>query len=336
MFFKQKAILVSVCIPVYNSEPFLQSCLESVSGQDFQFMEQIEIIVVNDGSNFSGSPDAKKIVKDFSKKEKRFKTHYFEHYQNNGLVEARRTALYNAKGDFILNLDSDDQLEPNAIRLLYEKAISTDSDIVQCGATSFFSTLHEESDSLKNYKESRENMINKFNPVVLTGNEIFNDFLVYKNHSWLVWGKLFKKETCLNAFEHISPIYCTMAEDFIQYFWISHEAKKYSSIPEKLFRYSIDTGVSSGNKIENLEQWKKVCSTASVFTAIYTEINEKQVELTQEQLQSLAAVCKSYLANNLAQLNNAVSTEIKSQARALLGEFWGEDFVSKIEKQIQG
>ena len=130
MFFHSKP-LVSVCIPVYNSEPYLMRCLESVAAQDFPGAKT-EIIIVNDascGTDADGN-DCAAIVKSFKKQHKR-NIKLFCHTRNKGLVEARRTAICEAEGEYICIVDSDDWLTPGALRLLYEAAQNTGADIVQ-------------------------------------------------------------------------------------------------------------------------------------------------------------------------------------------------------------
>ncbi|HBP09354.1 MAG TPA: glycosyl transferase, partial [Treponema sp.] len=113
--------LVSVCIPVWNSEQYLDDCLESVFAQDFA---GFEVVVVNDsspGSDSSGRT-CRQIVKQAHKRHKKsgcLKVSYIEHSENRGLVECRRTLINAAHGTFILMLDSDDVLKSGAISALW-------------------------------------------------------------------------------------------------------------------------------------------------------------------------------------------------------------------------
>ena len=98
--------LVSVCIPVWNSEQYLDECLESVFAQDFA---GFEVVVVDDsspGSDTSGRT-CRQIVKQAHKRHKKsgcLKVSYIEHSENRGLVECRRTLINAAHGAFILML----------------------------------------------------------------------------------------------------------------------------------------------------------------------------------------------------------------------------------------
>ena len=91
-------IMLSVIVPVYNTKEYLPECLQSLDNQN---IENMEIIMINDGST-DGSND---LLKEKSRNDKRFK--YIEQ-ENSGLSVARNTGLKYAKGKYVLFLDSDD------------------------------------------------------------------------------------------------------------------------------------------------------------------------------------------------------------------------------------
>ena len=332
---KQPLPKVSVCIPVYNSEPVLRRCLDSVINQDFQ---DFEIIVVNDGS--AGTDEAgltcKKIVKQAQKAcpaplKKRIK--YIEHRNNLGLLEARRTAVQNASGEYICNVDSDDALTPGALTVLYETAKTNDADIVQ-GKTDMYSLNPSEMNEKQVQRKQKE--YNKLAPGVLTGTEVFDGFIIRQNHIGLLWAKLFRRETYLRAFSYIPFTNCVMAEDLLQYFFIAYEAKKYVGIQDIVYCYTVDTGISSSKKITDISRWEQICSTANVFTIIFSAIKQfPQLMLSSEQMEAFRLQSRSYLVSNLQQLKSAVVPELQEEARNLLCEYWGEDFVQMMEKAIE-
>ena len=101
-------MLFSVIIPVYNVEKYLRECLDSVLNQTFS---DWEAVCVNDGST-DGSAG---ILEEYSAKDERFRV---IEQTNAGLSAARNTGMENAKGDYVLFLDSDDWLELNALKIL--------------------------------------------------------------------------------------------------------------------------------------------------------------------------------------------------------------------------
>ena len=105
--------LISVIVPVYNVETFLSRCLESITSQTYQ---NIEILLVDDGSTDSSGD----ICDSFVKTESRSSV---IHQENHGLWHARNTGQKEAKGDFIMFVDSDDYLHVDAIKVLYEALV---------------------------------------------------------------------------------------------------------------------------------------------------------------------------------------------------------------------
>ena len=115
-------VKVSVIVPVYNVEKYIRKCLDSLVNQT---LEDIEIIVVNDGSKDSSID----ILKEYAEKHNNIKVYEKE---NGGLSDARNYGLQFATGKYIAFLDSDDYVDVNLYKRMYEKAKAEDSDMVEC------------------------------------------------------------------------------------------------------------------------------------------------------------------------------------------------------------
>ncbi len=114
---------ITVVVPVYNVEAYIERCLDSIVSQT---MSDFEIVVVNDGS-----PDhSEEIVLNYQKKEKRIRYFYQE---NMGLGAARNKGILEAKGEFICFIDSDDYIEPDYLACLYQVITHEKADIAYCG-----------------------------------------------------------------------------------------------------------------------------------------------------------------------------------------------------------
>lgn len=112
---------ISVIIPVYNTAKYLKKCFDSVLEQS---MNDIEIIVVNDGS----TDNSQEIIDDYVQL---YPDIFKSIYQKNaGQAAARNTALNIATGEFIMFVDSDDYIEPNAFERVYNIAFDNGYDIV--------------------------------------------------------------------------------------------------------------------------------------------------------------------------------------------------------------
>jgi len=115
--------LISIIIPIYNAETYLEKCINSVISQTYS---NLEIIIVDDGST-DGSPD---ICDDYANNEKRI---VVIHKNNGGVSSARNKGLDVAKGEYIGFVDSDDYLEFDMYEKLYNSLISNNADISICG-----------------------------------------------------------------------------------------------------------------------------------------------------------------------------------------------------------
>lgn len=116
-------IKVSVVVPVFNCENYIEDCLNSILNQT---LEQIEIIVINDGSTDNTSAILEKYEKNYHDKIKLLNK------ENEGQGKARNIGINLASGEFITFVDADDKIEPNMLEEMYKMAKSETSDIVVC------------------------------------------------------------------------------------------------------------------------------------------------------------------------------------------------------------
>lgn len=114
---------ISVIIPVYNVENYLNKCIQSILSQDFL---EYEIILVDDGS----TDESGKICDEYSQKYAQIKV---IHQQNKGLGGARNTGIEEACGEYLLFIDSDDSIKENMFSFLYNTAFDNGSDMVLFG-----------------------------------------------------------------------------------------------------------------------------------------------------------------------------------------------------------
>ncbi len=342
---KSSSPLISVCLPVYETEPYLEACLRSVITQDF---DSFEILVLNDASfgRDERGRSAKKIVRAMEKECKKqrkaqglapVELHYIEHSENRGLVEVRRTLVYEAHGKYILQCDSDDQLEAGALKAL-AKVVSTGSTTANSGsaAAADCDIVHGTStagtfDSENKFTPAEENRYGAIHYGKLEGREIFTRWLLGKEFTGTSWGKLIKRELFLQAFENIPYTECNMAEDFLLFFYISLNAKSYTGIETKVYRYRLDSGMTGTRKISTPLAWRKICSAASVFAIISQFMQNKPEAFSNEEVEEVRRRTVFYLNNNLKQLRETVLPEIYDKAYAMLCEYWGTDFVERVE-----
>ena len=130
--------LVSVIVPIYKVEAYLEKCVTSIINQTIR---DIEIVLVDDGS-----PDRCGILCDeFAKKDSRITV---IHKENGGLSDARNVGIEAAKGNIVALIDSDDYIESDMLEFLYNNMIKADADISVCGLFHHFGNVINSSNDL--------------------------------------------------------------------------------------------------------------------------------------------------------------------------------------------
>ena len=311
----QQKPLVSLCVPVYGTEGLVGRFFDSVLGQAEAPL--FETIVVNDGS--PGTKELERIIKVYAKrfKEQGLPFVFLEHGKNLGLVEARRTAVNAASGEYIAFADSDDELPPAALRILYDAACISGADIVH-GSIAVFGTENEPDARTTAFAQKVAHVYLG----TLTGDAILRGFFIEQRYVDFLCGKLFATTLVQKAYAAIPFTYCTMAEDVLTYFFIALYAHTYVGIPDTVYNYRINTGVTSRRQIIDRAGWEKVCSAASVFTIILSYLDEHPA-LGSEIREAVKALGRSYRSDNLKQLEVCVTPALLEEARALHSEWWG-------------
>lgn len=116
-------VLISIIIPVYNVERYLEKCLISVKNQTYK---NLEVIIIDDGSTDSSGV----ICENIAKNDNRFNVY---HVNNGGVSSARNIGIRQAHGKYIAFVDADDTIDPKYIQVLYEAMEINKVDIVMCG-----------------------------------------------------------------------------------------------------------------------------------------------------------------------------------------------------------
>lgn len=202
---------VSVIIPVYNVEKYLEKCIESVRNQSFR---DIEIIVVNDGS-IDGS---RKLLDKFSDERM-----VIIDKENGGLSSARNAGIEVARGEYLAFVDSDDWIDCEYIEKMYRVCKEKNCDIVQCSYLDVLDDLDDFS------KETLDNT-----PMVYSGKEF--SYAMHTLLSWrcnLAWNKLYRKELFSDIRFPLGKIH----EDEFTTYKVIWKAEKIGTISDKLYYY---------------------------------------------------------------------------------------------------
>lgn len=318
-------MMISVCIPVYNTEKYLKRCLESVVSQDF---DSFEIIIVSDNSQGRDQNNwpCHKIVKKF-KKQTKIPIKYLENSTNLGTLEVRRTLSYEARGEYIFFLDSDDFLPPNALKTLYNTAKENNADIVHGKLTSGY--IENEA-----FIPDEEQKLAVLYTGTLQSHDIFTKTFVEQKDAMIICSKLIKTELILKAYEEIPFCFCTMSEDYLLFFFISLMAHNFIGIDTPVYNYVTQDGISSTKTIKTIEECKKICSVSSVFVIIHTWLTENPKALSEKEIDIIRKSLVRHLYANYTHLEYLCAPEIKEEAMKLLEEYWGKSLVNLVKNSL--
>ena len=231
---------ISIIIPVYNIEDYIEKCIKSIIYQDY---ENLEIILVNDGS----TDNSLKICEKYSKKDKRIK---ILSQENQGLSMARNNALKVATGDYIWFIDGDDYIEENSFEII-KKYIDNDYDII-----------------ISDYYEVKNNK----NKLVKIKGENYSDNIRYVLSHCIVWNKIIKKKLLDYDFFPKGQYY----EDLYSIPILVLKIKKYKFIDETLYNYVRREGSITNSDETNLI--KRFDDYYSGINNIYNNLYRKYPE----------------------------------------------------------
>ena len=220
---------ISVCIPVFNMEKYIEKALFSILNQSFQ---DFEIIIVNDNSE----DNTDIILKKFSFYDKRIKI--INHNINKGVYYSRMESIFNAIGKYILLMDPDDIfINENLFQALYDYNLNYNLDITE------FSVVHQK-DGRRNFflsKSHHKNHFHNFSKPIIYQPELSSllykipDTNIYSSTICRnIWNKLIRKEIFLDSYNYIGNDYLNdfiiRADDMILNIMINHFANNYSNI----------------------------------------------------------------------------------------------------------
>ncbi len=205
---------VSIIVPIYNVEKYIERCAVSLFEQDF---DDIEYIFVNDCTLDNSVGILERVIEKYPNRKPYVKI--IHHKQNKGLGSARNTGLKQATGDYILHIDSDDWCELDMISSLYAKAKETDADIVAC-------------DYFLSYKE--KDIYKKQDYTGNTEKDIWNLWIGLLRP--YVWNKLVKRDLYVKN-NIYPPIEISMIEDYWLMARLFSVTKNIAYVPKAFMHY---------------------------------------------------------------------------------------------------
>lgn len=216
--------LISIIIPVYNSEKYLEKCLDSVIMQTYS---NIEIVIINDGSTDKSGG----ICELYEKQDSRIKVC---HISNGGVSNARNLGIQICKGQYICFVDSDDTIKNNYIEELYRDLVFKKSDLSICGVEvkgKHAADLKSRFKEIKLNKNYIEEFLELNKSYLLYGpcNKIYKTTVIKSNHILFDVTTSYGEDLLFN-FQYLSHIEKISYTDNTNYFYIKQNEKSLSSV----------------------------------------------------------------------------------------------------------
>lgn len=229
---------VSIIVPIYNKEKYLEKCLDSILGQTYR---DLEIVLVDDGSQ----DDSLEICRKYAESDERIHIYAKE---NGGVASARNLGIEKSQGSFLAFADPDDYLHPECISLLKKAVEETGVEIAYCHAVDVNANTGE------TRTVSEETGQYKVIPVMEY------DWVDRRSHS-VSWGAVYRRSIVENIrFEGDLKI----GEDTLFLANCIYKAHAVCCVDQALYYYYLnDDSVTSGRyterKLDELEAWRRVC-----------------------------------------------------------------------------
>ncbi len=246
-----KEIKISVIVPVYNTGKYLEKCLRSVIVQD---LEEIEIICVNDGS----TDNSLEILKRLKLEDKRI---VIIDKKNGGSSSARNAALKIARGEYCVNIDSDDWIEQGYFKAIYEKAKKDKLDILITDIIFDYQSNTKKNETKKDLEISDSKII--------SGKEYIEIFFLNNTYGYTC-NKLIKRELYTrNNLWYDEEIF--LLEDLELLMMLSYYTKRVGKLNKVYYHYII--GENNGSNKVNI---KHLYNRISCFNKLVKFYNKKE------------------------------------------------------------
>lgn len=254
---------ISIIIPIYNVEEYLEECVNSVINQTFK---DIEIICINDGS----TDNSEKVAKKLAKKDKRIK---YISKKNEGLSATRNLGVEEATGEYVYFLDSDDYIELDTLEKCYNFAIENNLEVVYFGADSFY-----DSEKLKERKSSYESYYKRKNIYeVAPGQILFREMLEKGEYRASIPMQFIKKSLIIE--NNISFIKGIIHEDEYYSLYLTMCSKASGVLNENFYNRRVRE-----NSIMTNEEVTNVRSSYGYFRSIKEILPILEKKVTKEYL----------------------------------------------------
>ncbi len=285
--------LISVIIPVYNSDKYLKTCVNSIIKQSYQ---NLEIIIINDGS----TDNSLEICNFFKERDDRI---VVINQTNKGVSYSRNFGVSIAKGEYIIFIDSDDYIDQNMIEIMHDMLKKENADIVRCANDIVNDTKiikHERiPESFSNRKIGKKEYDLVYNLIFDISGKKINCYTPLL---------LFKKKICPLFDENIKYM-----EDTLFYIKLLQKSENIFFLNKEFYHYR-DNSESSSKNVKNV--YNNLKDMILVFNKLKNELLPKNHEINAlldiNQFYIFISKIDIYIANNI-KINSNIYTLLNNQ-----------------------
>lgn len=309
--------LVSIVLPIYNVEKYLNRCMESVVNQTYS---NIEIIMVDDGSTDSSG----KICEEWKMQDNRIRV---VHKNNEGLGLARNTGIENAEGEYVCFFDSDDYIEFDTVEKLYSAAKANNSDIVTFGFRTINSDgkmVNETVPSIEKTTFEGEEIIEFFLPEMIS----FNPHTGISSGLWMsAWASMYSMELIKKYNWKFVSERIMISED-VYSLLILYKHVSRVTVVRRAFYYYCENDTSSLTRVFRADRYQKQKTFLKGCLAVCDDLNYSE-EIRMR-------LCYQFIGNSLGAMKRIAISEAPlnkryDQISTIVNDDIMQNVISKLE-----
>ena len=285
---------VSVIIPVYGVEKYIERCARSLFGQT---LDDVEYLFIDDCSPDKSIEILKNVLEEYPNRKQQVVIHRMD--QNSGQAAVRKWGMLNAAGEYIIHCDSDDWVETDMYELMYNEAKRIDADMVLCG--------YRTTDGVNVQQEYYHTHIDK---------DGLLRAMLTRNESWATWNKLCRRSLYTSDF--IYPQYA-MGEDMVMVIQLALRSNTFGIVDKVLYNYFCNPGSIMNTRSEaqlrhRVEAIKNLDVLLSIFDIKGLSKQYEKELLSMKFYQKWALVAYLVISKNYIGDWKSVYPEIDRQA----------------------
>lgn len=261
---------VSVIIPIYEVEKYIEFCVRSLMEQT---LDDMEFVFVNDATTDDSMYILDRVLADYPNRSSQVKI--LHHEVNKGLPAARRTGLMAASGEYVIHCDSDDWMDRKMYAIMYEKAVAEDLDLVVCD----FFRDPDKGIVWRQYDSEKTDYISD---------------LIMSRSTMCVWNKMIKKSVV--DWDRFIWAEDNMGEDIITAVQYAYYSKRIGYIHNPLYYYrQRSDSITGSTSVETVK--KKTRQFRRNFDKVLFFLNEKGIidDYTEEIAHRSLSIKSCYL-----------------------------------------